>query len=427
MLVLLLTLFFGMLFFAFPLYVVILLSAVITFQVFYPSLPMSMVCQQMVDGFRIFTLLAVPLFIFSGKIMGTGKISDKLVYFVRAMVGHVPGGLAHTTVGSCAVFGAISGSTAATVAAIGGAIYPKLLKAGYRDSFSLGLIVNASNLAALIPPSILMILYGVQVKCSIGELFIAGIVPGLFVMVLFMAYCYYWAKKNNVPVEPRLAWKERWNALKEAKWALGLPVIIIGGMFGGVFSSSETAAIAVLYSLIVECIIYKSLKWKDLYKIMLETGVLTAVVFILFGASQFFSWLLSFSQVPQQLLSWMVESPWMNKWTFLLLVNVCFFLACMIIDGAPAMMIMNPILFPIAMKYGIDPVHLGIIITTQTTIGAGTPPFGINIFTACVAFKESYLKVISEVWVFIGILTIAAVLISVFPQISLWLPKIFFN
>lgn len=427
MLVLLLTLFFGMLLFAFPLYVVILLSAVITFKIFYPSLPMGMVCQQMVDGFRIFTLLAVPMFILSGKIMGAGKISDKLVYFVRAMVGHVPGGLAHTTVGSCAVFGAISGSTAATVAAIGGAVYPKLLKAGYRDSFSLGLIVNASNLAALIPPSILMILYGVQVKCSIGELFIAGIVPGLVVMIMFMVYCYYWAKKNNVPVEQRLGWRERWNALKEAKWALGLPVIIIGGMFGGVFSSSETAAIAVLYSLFVECIIYKSLKWKDLYKIMLETGVLTAVVFILFGASQFFSWLLSFSQVPQNLLSWMVASPWMNKWTFLLVVNVCFFIACMIIDGAPAMMIMNPILFPIALKYGIDPVHLGIIITTQTTIGAGTPPFGINIFTACVAFKESYLKVIGEVWVFIGILAVAAVLISVFPQISLWLPELLFN
>ena len=427
MLVMLLTLFFCMLFFAFPLYIVILLSAILTFTVFYSHFPMTMVCMQIVDGFRIFTLLAVPLFIFSGKIMGSGKISDKLVNFVQAMLGHIPGGLAHTTVGSCAVFGAISGSTAATVAAIGGAIYPKLLQAGYRDSFSLGLIVNASNLAALIPPSILMILYGVQVKCSIGELFIAGIVPGILVTIMFMAYCYYWAKKAKVPLEKKAGWKERWNALKDAKWALGLPVIIIGGMFGGVFSPSETAAVAVLYSIVVECVIYKSLKWKDLYYTALDTGVLTAVVFILFGSSQFFSWLLSFSQVPQNLLSWMVSSPYMNKWTFLLLVNVCFFLACMVIDGAPAMMIMNPILFPIAMKYGIDPIHLGIIITTQTTIGAGTPPFGVNIFTACVAFKESYMKVISEVWVSIGLLVLAAVLISIFPSISLSLPNLLFK
>jgi len=427
MLTLLFVLFFGLLIFAFPLYVVILLSSVITFVIFYPNLPMGMVCQQMVDGFRIFTLLAVPLFIFSGKIMGSGQISDKLVCFVQAMLGHIPGGLAHTTVGSCAVFGAISGSTAATVAAIGGAIYPKLLKAGYRDTFSLGLIVNASNLAALIPPSILMILYGVQVKCSIGEMFIAGIVPGIMIAIMMMIYCYYWAVKNNVPVEQRAGWKERWAAAKDAKWALGLPIIIIGGMFGGVFSPSETAAVAALYSIIVECVIYKSLKLRDLYYIALDTGVLTAVVFILFGTSQFFSWLLSFSQVPQNLLTWMVSSPWMNKWTFLLLVNVCFFIACMVIDGAPAMMIMNPILFPIAIKYGIDPIHLGIIITTQTTIGAGTPPFGINIFTACVAFKESYMKVISEVWIFIAILVFAAVLISIFPQISLWLPNLLFK
>jgi len=256
MLTLLFVLFFGLLIFAFPLYVVILLSSVITFVIFYPNLPMGMVCQQMVDGFRIFTLLAVPLFIFSGKIMGSGQISDKLVCFVQAMLGHIPGGLAHTTVGSCAVFGAISGSTAATVAAIGGAIYPKLLKAGYRDTFSLGLIVNASNLAALIPPSILMILYGVQVKCSIGEMFIAGIVPGIMIAIMMMIYCYYWAVKNNVPVEQRAGWKERWAAAKDAKWALGLPIIIIGGMFGGVFSPSETAAVAALYSIIVECVIY---------------------------------------------------------------------------------------------------------------------------------------------------------------------------
>ena len=427
MLELLFILFFGLLSFAFPLYMVILISSMVTFVVFYPSLPMSMVCQQMVDGFRIFTLLAVPMFIFSGKVMGSGQISDKLVRFVQTMLGHIPGGLAHTTVGSCAVFGAISGSTAATVAAIGGAIYPKLLRAGYKDSFSLGLIVNASNLAALIPPSILMILYGVQVKCSIGEMFIAGIVPGIMIAIMMMAYCYYWAVKNQVPVERRADWRERWNAAKDAKWALGLPIIIIGGMFGGVFSPSETAAVAALYSIIVECVIYKSLKLRDLYGIALDTGVLTAVLFILFGTSQFFSWLLSFSQVPQSVLEWMVSSPWMNKWTFLLLVNVCFFIACMVIDGAPAMMIMNPILFPIALKYGIDPIHLGIIITTQTTIGAGTPPFGINIFTACVAFKESYMKVISEVWIFLGILVIAALLISFFPQISLWLPRLLFK
>jgi len=427
MLTLLLSLFFGLLFLGFPIYTVILISAMTAFGVYYPMLPMTLAVQQLVDGVRIFTLLAVPLFIFSGKVMGSGAISEKLVNFVQTMLGHIPGGLAHTTVGSCAVFGAVSGSTAATVASIGGAIYPRLIRAGYRDTFCLGLIVNSSNLAALIPPSILMILYGVNVKASIGELFISGIGPGLMVAAMFMIYCYFWAKRNNVPLEKRSTAGERLRAVADAKWALGLPVIILGGMFGGVFSPSETAAVAVLYSLVVEIYIYKGLKWSDIPRIATESGVLTAVVFILLGASSFFSWVLTYSQSPQRLLAYMTTSPYMNKWVFLLLVNVSFFLACMIIDGAPAMLIMNPILYPIAVKYGIDPIHLGIIITMQTTIGAGTPPFGVNIFTACAVFKERYLRVISEVWFFIGILVLAAVLVTVFPQISLFLRDVVYR
>ena len=414
-------LFFIMLLLGFPLYSVILISGLAPLALFYPQLPLTLVVQNMVDGVRIFTLLAVPLFIFSGKIMGTGQISDKLVRFVQTMLGHVPGGLAQTTVASCALFGAISGSTPATVASIGGAVYPKLNKAGYRDSFSLGLIVNSSNLAALIPPSILMILYGVNVGASIGELFISGVGPGIFVAFLFMVYCYFWAKKNNVPVEKKASWKDRWMAFQESKWALGLPVVILGGIFGGIFSPSETAAVAVVYAFIVEVFIYKSLRLRDIIIIAIETGELTAVLFILLGATQFFSWVLTFSQVPQNLLSYLVASQYMNRWTFLLLVNFSFFIACMFIDGAPAMLIMNPIFYPIAMRFGIDPIHLGVIIAMQTTIGAGTPPFGVNIFTACTAFKESYMKVISEVWVFIWILVFAAIIVSVFPQIPLFL------
>lgn len=414
-------LFFIMLLLGFPLYSVILISGLAPLALFYPQLPLILVVQNMVDGVRIFTLLAVPLFIFSGKIMGRGQISDKLVRFVQTMLGHVPGGLAQTTVASCALFGAISGSTPATVASIGGAVYPKLIKAGYRDSFSLGLIINSSNLAALIPPSILMILYGVNVGASIGELFISGIGPGILVAFLFMVYCYFWAKKNNIPVKEKASWKDRWMAFKESKWALGLPVVILGGMFGGIFSPSETAAAAVVYAFIVEVFIYKSLRLRDIIIIATETGELTAVLFILLGATQFFSWVLTFSQVPQQLLSYLVASQYMNRWTFLLLVNFCFFIACMFIDGAPAMLIMNPILYPVAMRFGIDPIHLGVIIAMQTTIGAGTPPFGVNIFTACTAFKESYTKVISEVWIFIWILVFAAIMVSVFPQIALFL------
>lgn len=421
MLIVMFLLFFILLLLGFPLYSVILISGLAPLALFNPQLSLILVVQNMVDGVRIFTLLAVPLFIFSGKIMGSGQISEKLVRFVQTMLGHVPGGLAQTTVASCALFGAISGSTPATVASIGGAVYPKLVKAGYRDSFSLGLIVNSSNLAALIPPSILMILYGVNVGASIGELFISGIGPGILVAALFMVYCYFWAKKNNVPVTKKASWKDRWMALQKSKWALGLPIVILGGMFGGIFSPSETAAVAVVYAFIVEVFIYKSLRLRDIIIIATETGELTAVLFILLGATQFFSWVLTFSQVPQNLLSYLIASQYMNRWTFLILVNFSFFIACMFIDGVPAMLIMNPILYPVAIRYGIDPIHLGVIICMQTTIGAGTPPFGVNIFTACTALKEKYTKVISEVWVFIWILVFAAIIISVFPQIPLFL------
>lgn len=427
MLALMFLLFFALLFLGFPIYSLILISALVPLAVFYPQLPLTIVVQNMVDGVRYFTFLAIPLFIFAGKIMGAGRISDKLVEFVQTMLGHVSGGLAQTTVASCALFGAISGSTPATVASIGGAIYPKLIKAGYRDSWSLALIVNSSNLAALIPPSILLIIYGVNVGASIGELFISGIGPGIFVALLFMVYCYFWAKKNHIPMKEKSSWKDRWVAFQGAKWALGLPFIILGGIFGGIFSPSETAAVAVLYAVIVEIFIYKSLRLRDIFIIAIETGELTAVVFILLGTTQFFSWVLTFSQVPQRLLSYLVSSQYMNRWTFLLLVNVSFFIACMVIDGVPAMLIMNPIFYPVAMNFGIDPIHLGVIIAMQTTIGAGTPPFGVNIFTACSVFKEKYMKVISEVWVFIWILVFTAIIVSVFPQIPLFLRDLVYS
>lgn len=427
MLTMLLVLFFGLLFLGVPIYGVILIAALLPFALWYPSLPLTSVAQHMVDGVRIFSLLAIPLFVLSGKIMGAGEISTRLVNFVMAMLGHIPGGLAHTSIGSMAVFGAISGSTPATIASIGTAVYPKLLSRGYRDTFCLGLIVNACNLAALIPPSILMILYGVNTKTSIGELFISGIGPGILVAIMFMLYCYFWAKRNNIPIEKRSTWLVRLKTLWDSKWAIGLIVVIAGGMFGGVFSPAETAAVAALYSIIVEMYIYKGLTWKKLLTLVFETGILSAQIFILLGASQYFSWVLTFSQVPQHALAAFMDNPYMNKWVFLLIVNICFFLACMIIDGGPAMLIMNPILFPIAMKYGIDPVHLGIIITMQTTIGSGTPPFGVNIFTACAVFKESYLRVIKEVWVFIGILVLAALIVTYCPNIALCLRDIVYR
>ncbi len=426
MLALMFSLLFLLLFTGFPLFIVLLLPSWIVAYFFFPTVSLVVIPQQMIDGIRIFSLLAVPLFIFAGSIMSRGEIADRLVKFVLTLLGHIPGGLAHTTVGSCALFGAISGSTQATVASIGKVMYPRLLKAGYRDSFSLGLIVNASNLAALIPPSIILILYGINVRASIGQLFMAGIGPGLLVAALFIAYCYVWARRSGIPLEPRSGAREILRAAADAKWALGMPVIILGGIYGGVFSPAETAAVSVVYAVLVEMAVYKSLSWSDVLDIAFDTASVNAVIFILIGAGQLFSWLLTFTGFPQQLIQFVLGLE-LSRLVFLLFVNLVFFVACMFVDATAAIVVITPLIYPIAMRFGIDPIHLGMIIGLQSTIGAGTPPFGVNIFTACAVFKKSYFDVIRESHMFILILVAAAVLITVFPSLALFTHNIFYG
>lgn len=426
MLPLIFALLFGMLFLGFPLFVVLLLPSWIVLYFFFPTVAPVVIPQQVIDGIRVFSLLAVPLFIFAGSVMSRGEIADRLVRFVLTLLGHIPGGLAHTTVGSCALFGAISGSTQATVASIGKVMHPRLLKAGYRDSFSLGLIVNASNLAALIPPSIILILYGINVRASIGQLFMAGIGPGLLVALLFIIYCYIWAKRNNVPLEKRANLREIVKATWDAKWALGMPVIILGGIYGGIFSPAETAAVSVVYAVFVETVIYKSLRWKDIPGIAFETASVNAIIFVLIGSGQLFSWLLTFTGFPQQLIQFVLGLE-LSRLTFLLFVNLVFFVACMFVDATAAIIVITPLIYPIAMKFQVHPIHLGMIIGLQSTIGAGTPPFGVNIFTACAVFKKNYFDVIKESHMFILILVIAAVLITVSPRLALFTHDIFYG
>lgn len=417
---------FVMLFLGFPLFVILLLPSWIVLNFFFPSVLPVVIPQQVIDGIRIFSLLAVPLFIFAGSIMSRGEIADRLVQFILTLLGHIPGGLGITTVGSCALFGAISGSTQATVASMGKVMYPRLLKGGYRDSFSLSLIVNASNLAALIPPSIILILYGINAKVSIGQLFMAGIGPGLVVAFLLMVYCYFWARRNKIPLEPKAGFIDILRATWNAKWALGMPVVILGGIYAGIFSPVETAAVSVVYAIIVEIFVYKSLHWRDIPAIAFETAAVNSVIFILIGAGQLFSWLLTYTGFPQQLIQFVLNLG-LSKLTFLLFVNLVFFIACMFVDATAAIVVIVPLIYPIAMKLHVHPIHLGMIIGLQSTLGAGTPPFGVNIFTACAVFKKSYFDVIKESHIFILILVLAAIFITVSPKLALFTYDIFYS
>jgi len=382
--------------------------------------------QQMLGGIRPASLIAVPMFMLAADIMTWGHSADRLIDMVMAFVRHIKGGLAVSTSGACALFGAVSGSTQATVVAVGGPLRPRMLKGGYKDSFVLALIVNSSDIAFLIPPSIGMIIYGVVSKSSIPELFVAGIGPGLLILVLFSIYSMIYATIKNVPTEPAASWGERFVAVKRALWPLGFPVIIIGGIFGGIFSPTEAAAVSVLYALFLEVLIFRSITFADFYSIAKSTGMITAVVFILVGAGASFAWVLSYAQIPQELLGTIGISE-MGPIQVLFVISAAFFVGCMFVDPIVVILILVPIFAPVVKSTGLDPILVGTLITLQAAIGSATPPFGCDIFTAVAVFKVPYLEVVKGTPPFIIILLSVSVLMIFFPQIALYLRDIAFN
>lgn len=382
--------------------------------------------QQLAGGVQSFVLLSIPMFILAADIMSTGETANRLVDFVKSLIGHIKGGLAITTVGACTLFGSISGSTQATVAAIGRPMRSKLLKAGYDDSSIMALIINSSDIAVLIPPSTVMIMYAVVTGTSVGELFISGIIPGLIIFLFFCAYNYFSAVKNNVPTESKATAKERWEATKKASLAFGFPVIILGGIYSGIFSPTEAAAASVLYAAILEVFVYKSLKLKDFPKIALSTGVVTAVVFILVAAGVAFSWTISYARVPQLITKALLGTD-PSQLRILITISIFYFIGCMFVDSLVVITVATPIFYPIAMAAGIDPVLLGVVVTLQAAIGSATPPFGCDIFTACAVFDKPYLEVIRRTPPYIIMLIIISVLIIAFPQLALILRDVAFS
>ncbi|RJE81885.1 TRAP transporter large permease [Paracoccus onubensis] len=382
--------------------------------------------QQIMAGIRPASLIAVPMFIFAADIMTRGQSANRLIDLVMTFVGHIKGGLAISTAGACTMFGAVSGSTQATVVAVGGPLRPRMLKAGYNDNFVLALIVNASDIAFLIPPSIGMIIYGVVSGTSIAELFIAGIGPGLLILVFFSIYSYIYAVRNNVPTEPKATWAERGTALRRALWPLGFPAIVIGGIYGGYFSPTEAAAACVLYALILEMGVFREMGLKTLYATAKSTGLITAVVFILVGAGAAFSYVISFAQIPQHLLG-AIGIDQMGQYGVLFTISIAFFIGCMFVDPIVVILILVPIFAPVVKAVGLDPVLVGTIITLQVAIGSATPPFGCDIFTAIAIFKRPYLEVIKGTPPFILMLLTIAVLLIFFPQIALFLRDLAFG
>ncbi len=405
----------------FPFMVVLIGSLILYFWIYMPGFNMHVLVQQVVSGIKPPALVAVPMFILGANIITSGKAAEKLINMVKSFVGHLPGGLPITTNASCTMFGAVSGSTQATVAAIGGTMRPMLLQAGYPSSFTLGLIINSSDIAFLIPPSIGFIVYGVVTGTSIGKLFLAGIGPGILIFLLFSLYSFLYSRYKKVGQLPKSNWSERVKAIKEGLPVMGFPAIIVGGIYAGILSPTEAAAAAVAYAIFLELVVYRSLTVNSLVDSFLQTGVITGVVFIPVGAGQALSWMLSFLRIPQQVLGPLFGAD-PTYITVILIIVVSYFVACMFVDPIVAIYVLSPIFAPYVIQAGVDPILLGVLVTLQAAVGSATPPFGCDIFTAQLIFRRPYLEVIGHTPPFILILILVTIILVAFPQIALFLP-----
>ena len=405
-----------------PIFVALSGSVAVSFALF-NDLDLVIILQRMFAGVNKFSLMSIPLFVLAANLMGEGGISKRIIRLANVFVGHIPGGLGMSVVVSCLFFGAISGSAPATVVAIGALLYPALLEKKYPEGYSVGVITSAGSLGIIIPPSVTMIVYGTVTGASVGTLFMAGFGAGVIYAILYMIYTVYVAFKHpEIERDRKSTWGERGAALLDSMWGLGVPVIILGGIYGGVFTPTEAAAVASVYSLFVAMVVYRELNFKSMLKCVLGAALTTVQVMILLAAASVFAWILTSEGITIALAN-AVLSISSEQWVILMMMNIILLIAGMFIDGASIITILGPLFFPIAVAAGIDIIHLGIVMTVNAAVGMFTPPFGLNLFVASSITKQPILKVSKGAMPFIVISIIALLLITYFPEISLWLPR----
>jgi C4-dicarboxylate transporter DctM subunit len=401
---------------------VILLVTVIVLLAFFMNVPFTVVPQTMFGSIDKFALLAVPFFIFAGEVMGKGGISERLIRWVQSMFGGLRGTLALTTVGTCEFFGAISGSSPATVAAVGRLMYPALRAAGYEEKFALGLVTSSGAIASIIPPSILMILYGAAAEQSVAALFIGGVFPGLLIGVLTAIYIVFYVRGRALERTEGFRWGTFWRSTREGLWALGAPVVILGSIYTGVCTPTEAAGIAGVYGIVVTRYVYRDITWARLWDIAVSSVVLTAQIMIIVAASGAFAWLLTISGVPQTVVG-VIQGLEVPPWLMLVVINVFLLSVGCLIDPTSATLILTPLLVPIVRTIGVDLIHFGIILTVNLSIGMFTPPFGLNIFVSQALFNASLTRIARGLVPFIVIQVAALMIITYVPWLSLYLTR----
>ena len=414
--------FFILLFLSVPVGVALGLSTFITAYIFEGKDILIDLASNLFTQLDKYALMAIPMFILAGNLLSKGGSAKRIIEFAKAFVGHLPGGLPIAAILASIVFAAVSGSSPATVAAIGSIMFGAITAAGYPKSYAIGTITTAGSLGILIPPSIVMIIYGVTADESIGKLFIAGIIPGLLIGFMLMAVTYIGAKKLGFKKTKPASWKERWEKFKESFWALMTIVIIIGGIYGGIFTPTEAAAVSAIWALFVSLFIYKDIKLKDLGNVFFESAKTSGIILFIIANASVFAYFLTLENIPQMLTD-LVINMHLNKVMFLVAVNIILLIAGNFMEPSSIIMIMVPLLLPIAKQLGIDPIHFGVILTINMEIGMLTPPVGLNLFVASGITGESIKEVVKSVLPWFIVLIIGLILITYIPQISLWLPS----
>lgn len=401
-----------------PIAVAIGLGAVLGIQV--AGINMLLVVKEMYAAINKFPLAAIPFFILAGNLMEAGGISERLVAFAKSVVGNVQGGLPMTCVLTCMIFAAVSGSSIATTFAVGSILIPALIKNGYPTPYAAALQATSAELGVIVPPSIPMILFGVSAEVSIGELFIAGIGPGIFIAGALMLYVYIYCKIKGLGKHdgegrmslPRATWR--------AGWALLMPVIILGGIYGGVFTPTEAAAVAVFYALVVGMLVYRTIRYKELVLVLRKSVISSTVIMFIIANAGLFAFLITRAGIPDAIGYWL-EANMASPAMFLIGTNLALFFIGMFIETSAAVIVLAPILTPVAMHFGVDPIHFGMIMVVNLALGMITPPFGVNLFAACSVARLPLDKIVPNLLQFVLVIVCCLAVITYFPSLSLTL------
>lgn len=383
---------------------------------------MDMMPQRMFSALDSSTLMAIPGFVFAGIIMAKGGISKYLIEALKKWVGHFPGGLSVVTILACMIFAAISGSSPATAAAIGSILIPGMIEAGYSKRYAMGLVAAAGTLGILIPPSIPLIIYGVVAEESIGRLFMAGVLPGLVMGGVLVLSAILYARRAGFQLSEKASWEERWRSSLKAFWGGIMPVIILGLIYTGVTTPTEASVVSCVYALLVSLVIYREMTVKDFKEIILESINISSMIYLIIAAAMLFSLYLTNEQIPQQVAEWITGSD-LNKWMFLIVVNLLFFILGTFLESVAIILITLPIFLPIVKTLGIDPIHFAIIMTVNLELAMITPPVGLNLFVVSGIAKERMGEVVRGVVPFLLIMLLVLALVIIWPDLSLWLTR----